>query len=191
MAYTQQQADAAYAQAIGAGFAAPTITGPSTGAVEAAAILLKAPGTDVRALKAEWDARHDGNALLAAHGVNQRSAETDAAITAFLRTQDPNAVLGIAGDFTGGVAKGIAAGIEATGNVIQAGEQGAVAAAQGALGPFAGVTALLANLANPQFLLRVATAIGGGVLVLMGAWLMVENTGAGRAVTRAVGKVAL
>jgi hypothetical protein len=187
MAYTQAQADAAYAKAVGAGFAAPTITGPSTGAVEAAAILLAHPATDVRALKTEWDGNHDGNRLLAAHGVGQKSTETDAAINAYLRTQDPNAVLGVAGDFTGGLAKGIGEGVTAAGAVIQAGEQAAAQTAQQALGPFA----FLAQLTNPQFLLRVLTAIGGGVLVLMGAWLMVENTGTGRAVTRAVGKVAL
>lgn len=185
MAYTQAQADAAYAQALAAGFAAPTITGPSTGAIEAAAILLKSPGTDAHALKTEYDATHDGNRLLAAHGVAQQSAETDAAIAAFLRTQDPNAVLAPAGQVSGGLAAGLGQSLgtipAAVGGVVS----GLQSAAQTALGPLA----FLANLANPAFLLRLVTLAGGGLLVLMGAWLMVEHSGTGAAITRAVGKV--
>ena len=62
-------------------------------------------------------------------------------------------------------------------------------AATNAIPGASAVTTLLGNLTNPSFLLRVAMGAGGAVMVLMGAWLVVEHTGGGAAISNVIGKV--
>jgi hypothetical protein len=66
--------------------------------------------------------------------------------------------------------------------------QGLAATAQ-KLDPF-GIGSFFSKLSDPKFLLTIAYVVGGGMLFIMGAYLTIEHTGAGQAVTGVAKKVA-
>ena len=179
-----------YQRVIAAGFTRPVgADSNNMGAVYATAILIEHPGTDLAGLLAQWKSANGNGSKLSGWRPGLGPGSGDAVWLRAMTAVTQAEVVGLGGDIATGTAAGVGQGLGAIPEVLQAGEQGAVAAAQGALGPFAGVAAFLSNLSNPQFLLRVVTVVGGGFLVLMGAWLAVEHSGTGAAMTRAVGKM--
>lgn len=175
-----------YRTVIGAGFTRPIgATSQDITAVIATAIILDKPGTTPATLWTSWSAHHDPKQLpgyRSAFVLNSADPVWQRANTAVIQAE----VTYLGKDITEGLAKGIGQGMETIPKVADAVAAGLVDFGQ-KLDPLGG---LLSFLTAPGGLLRVALVIGGGFLSIIGAYMVVERSGATDAATAVAGKVA-
>jgi hypothetical protein len=174
---------AVYRRVLAAGF--PHQDKAHPGAVYALAILLDSPGTDPALLWAQFSASGTPQSMTG-YRTWMAQGSTDPiwarATTAMAAVEVPAAIGGTIAGAVGGTATATAQAATGTG-------LGLGAVAQTIADPF-GIGAFFAKLTDPKFLLKIAYTVGGGFLFIMGAYLVIEHTGAGSAVTGVAKKVA-
>jgi hypothetical protein len=174
---------AVYRRVLAAGF--PHVDQANPGAAYATAIMLDRPASDPATLWAQFSVAGDPKAMTGWRPQFFRNSPDpiwQRASIAIVATEAP-ALIG------GSIAGAVGGTSTALGQVAQGTGLGLGAVAQKINDPF-GIGAFFAKLSDPKFLLTVAYVVGGGFLFIMGAYLIVEHTGAGQAVTGVAKKVA-